>query len=479
MVNYYDNTLLFQGALFLFRFYIKYRFRQSFLVKDIPENLKQVPDCIAVTSNDKEETTAEGKETSTKKKGILEIVTQEQFDKTQAYGLAKTTFGLVSMVKDFAFKLIALKFQAKIWYFLREKVPFIKNRPEGSLVHCVSYAAVGEVIELLVDLPFDYYYHFHLEEKFGFNKQTKTTFAKDIAKTLLLKVGILHPLQTGVINFVVNRFGKDFPKYLFAATSSILFAASFVVPTFIMPLFYKFTPLEDGSSLKKKIDALAEKLNYPLTKIYEMDGSTKSSHSNAFMFGFWKNKRIVLFDTLIQQLNEDEIVAVLGHELGHWYHGHTMQMLLANLGMVASICYAARELIFDKKLYSDFGFGKTISHSDRKEIPSPVIGFELFSDLVWSPLGEVISVLMVLVSRRFEFQADEFACQHGYGKELYVGLIKINRENLGNLTPDWLYSMLRFSHPVLPERLDFIASEVLRGNSWAPPARAGLALTSP
>ncbi|KAF0705389.1 Aste57867_7056 [Aphanomyces stellatus] len=218
-----------------------------------------------------------------------------------------------------------------------------------------------------------------------------------------------------------------------------------IYPAFIMPLFNKFTPLADGS-LRVAIEALASSLQFPLTKLFVCDGSTRSSHSNAYLFGMFNNKRIVLYDTLLAQATQDEIVAILAHELGHWKRWHTVQgLVIQQIYLVAMFAVFGR-CMHDRNLFASFGFYG--GH------PLPiVVGLTLFLTTVWAPVDKVLSYALTAHSRANEFEADAFAVDLGYGEPLQSGLTKISLENLSNMNPDKLYSAYHYIHPPLAERL--------------------------
>jgi STE24 endopeptidase len=219
-----------------------------------------------------------------------------------------------------------------------------------------------------------------------------------------------------------------------------------IVPTVIMPLFNKYEPLEDGD-LKTRIFELAATLDYPLTKLFVMDGSKRSSHSNAFMFGFGSNKRIVLFDTLIQQVQKDEIVAILGHELGHWKLGHTLTNFAVTQMYFGSAFYFFSLTFGSKDLYAAFGF------NDPARATPTIIALLLFFQTLWAPVDKILSFILTVVSRINEFGADKFSADLGNSKKLQSGLCKIHLENLGAMCPDPWYSLYHYSHPPLVERL--------------------------
>jgi STE24 endopeptidase len=204
--------------------------------------------------------------------------------------------------------------------------------------------------------------------------------------------------------------------------------------------------LPDGT-LKTQIYELAERLNYPLKKLFVMDGSKRSSHSNAFMFGFGSNKRIVLFDTLMEQVSSDEILAILGHELGHWALSHTLVNFFVTQVYFGAAFYFFSQCYTSRDLYVAFGFDDTST-----SIPT-VIALMLFFQTLWAPVDKILSFILTVFSRHCEFAADKFSVNLGMSKMLQSGLCKIHLENLGAMCPDPLYSMYHYSHPPLVERL--------------------------
>jgi STE24 endopeptidase len=213
-----------------------------------------------------------------------------------------------------------------------------------------------------------------------------------------------------------------------------------------MPMFNKYEKLPE-SELKTRIYALADQISYPLNKLFVMDGSKRSSHSNAFMFGFGKNKRIVLFDTLMEQVSDNEILAILGHELGHWKLGHTWSNFIVTQVYTAASFYCFSLCYNSTDLYRAFGF-------DGVDRPVPtMIALLLFFQTIWAPVDKILSFVMTLFSRMNEFAADKFSSDLGMGKALQTGLCKISLENLGAMCPDPLYATYHYSHPPLVERL--------------------------
>jgi len=214
-----------------------------------------------------------------------------------------------------------------------------------------------------------------------------------------------------------------------------------VYPNIIQPLFNKFTDLEEGE-LKQKIFKLAEKVNYPLTKIYVIDASTRTSHSNAYLYGLGKNKRIVLFDTLIERLDHNEIEAVLGHELGHWVYSHNIKLLIFSLLHIFIIFFIFGYFVNDPRMYLSYGF-------KNKSI---FIGLMLYMGL-YDPISYIIDIFQMKLTRVCEYQADSFAHTLGYADQLISGLKKLFEKNLSDMDPDPLFSLVNHSHPTLIERV--------------------------
>ncbi|KAE8721324.1 CAAX prenyl protease 1-like protein [Hibiscus syriacus] len=255
----------------------------------------------------------------------------------------------------------------------------------------------------------------------------------EILHTLSFLAGVMIWSQKGGPYLAIYLWGFMFVLSLVMMT---------IYPILIAPLFNKFTPLPDGE-LRQKIEKLASSLKFPLKKLFVVDGSTRSSHSNAYMYGFFKNKRIVLYDTLIQQCkNDEEIVAVIAHELGHWKLNHTMYSFIA-VQILTFLQFGGYTLVRNSTdLFRSFGF-------DTQPV---LIGLIIFQHTV-IPIQHLVSFGLNLVSRSFEFQADAFAKKLDYGSALRAGLVKLQEENLSAMNTDPWYSAYHYSHPPLVERL--------------------------
>lgn len=373
---------------------------------------------------------------------------QSKFKSSQAYGLDKINFGMISSTYDTveSVAFLLLGFLPFVW----DKSVMIGQTLFGwtadhEIKITLIFLLLTTIVGTITSLPFELYSTFQIERKHGFNKQTLGLFFSDKAKSLVLSCVIGGPFVALLLKII--KMGGDY-FYIYVWGFMFVFSVFMmtIVPVFIMPLFNKYEPLPDGD-LKTKIYELADRLNYPLKKLFVMDGSKRSSHSNAFMFGFGSNKRIVLFDTLMEQVHQDEILAILGHELGHWKLGHTLtnfcvtQVYFGAAFYIFSLCYTSNDL------FAAFGF-------DDSSRPVPtIIALLLFFQTIWAPVDKVLSFVLTVFSRHCEFGADKFSVDLGMSQKLQSGLCKIHLENLGAMCPDPWYSMYHYSHPPLVERL--------------------------
>jgi STE24 endopeptidase len=298
---------------------------------------------------------------------------------------------------------------------------------------------VGLVVSLL-DLPFDWYAQFRLEERFGFNTTTQKLWLTDRFKGLLLTALLGYPLLVLVLQ-LADWTGAEWWLWAWGAVLGFELLMVVLAPVVIMPLFNKFTPLPDGA-LRDELMRLAERTGFRARGIHVMDGSKRSRHSNAFFTGFGRFRRIVLFDTLIEQLQQRELAAVLAHEIGHYKKGHVVKMLGWSAVSLLAGLYALSWLAGQDWYYRAFGF-------EPRNLAAAFLLFGLLAGTVtfW------LTPLANLWSRRFEYQADAFAAQTmGETASLIAALRKLNEKNLSNLTPHRLYSRFYYSHPTLLER---------------------------
>ena len=371
-------------------------------------------------------------------RGIIDDAT---YRRSVDYTLAKSRFGDIAGVFD-TVVLIAVLFSGVLpWAFKRFSATF------GTSIPAMAGFLVATGIALSIPaLPFAWYAQFKLEERFGFNTTTMKTWIFDRVKGLLLALLLGYPLLALVLKLIVWT-GANW--WLWAATIVIAFQLLLllVAPAVIMPLFNKFTPLQEGG-LRERLFALAQRTDFPTRSIEVMDGSKRSRHSNAFFTGFGRFRKIVLFDTLIAHLTEPELESVLAHEIGHYKKRHVVKLLSVSIAGVfvafAAIAWLARQQWF----YRAFGF----EHQGGFAAASVVPAMLLFA-LLAGTISFWLSPFIHTWSRRFEYEADAFArATMGEAQSLIQALQKLTEKNLSNLTPHPLYSGFYYSHPTLLER---------------------------
>ena len=302
------------------------------------------------------------------------------------------------------------------------------------------------IISALIDLPFSLYSTFVLEEKFGFNRTTLKTFFIDMFKGALLGAVLGLPL-IWVILWLMEQAGEQWWIYTWAVWTSFSLFIAWAYPTWIAPLFNKFSPLEEGDTLTR-IKSLLSRCGFNSDGIFVIDGSKRSSHGNAYFSGFGKNKRIVFYDTLLESLNDDELEAVLAHELGHFKRKHIVKGMLITITITLVALGILAWLMKSDWFYTSLGVST----------PSTYMALLLFS--IATPVFTfLLSPLMSMFSRKNEFEADEFAAQQSDAKYLIQALVSMYKENASTLTPDPLYSAFYDSHPPAPVRIAHLAKQ--------------------
>jgi len=311
----------------------------------------------------------------------------------------------------------------------------------GSVVWQTILFVLGlSVISSLLELPFDYYGTFTIEEKYGFNRTTRKLYWSDTVKQLLLSCVIGGGLLALVVWFYTWA-GPRFWLYAWGAVTLFSLFFSLFYSQLIVPLFNKQTPLEAGS-LRDKIQAFAGQVGFRLDNIYVMDGSKRSTKANAYFTGFGPRKRVVLYDTLLKELTEEEIVAVLAHEIGHYKKRHTLQ------GLVVSVLQTGFMLWLFSCFVNDAALSLALG-GDRAYFQLGLVAFVL----LYSPVSTLLGVVLNRWSRKNECEADHYAAAWGYGVHLISGLKKISVRALSNLTPHPLYEYIYYSHPSLLKRM--------------------------
>lgn len=311
------------------------------------------------------------------------------------------------------------------------------------LIASLSAVASIFVIMTLVEMPFSLYQTFVVEEKFGFNKNTVPQFLKDQLLSITLTMAIGMPILA-LILWVMDSIGELWWLYAWGIIISFSLLMSWLFPTVIAPLFNKFTPMEDGP-LKDRIQGLLQRCGFNSQGIFIMDGSRRSGHGNAYFTGLGNNKRIVFFDTLVNSLDEEELEAVLAHELGHFKCKHVIKMLVTS-SIMTLISFAILGWLITQNWFFE-GLGIT-----NPSNASALLVFMLVSP-VFTTFMQPISAYF---QRKFEFEADDFATRHAQGSKMISGLVKLYEENASTLTPDPLYSAFHYSHPPAAIRIAHI-----------------------
>ena len=301
------------------------------------------------------------------------------------------------------------------------------------------------VLNLIVSTPFQYYSTFSIETKFGFNKTTLKTFVLDKLKGMFLSLTI-----GGILLYVAlilySKISNGFWIYLWLGLSLFTLFIQMFYTTLIVPLFNKLTPLEDGS-LKNKIENYSKEIGYSLSNIFVIDGSKRSTKANAFFSGIGPKKTIALFDTLLEKHTEEELVAVLAHEVGHYKKNHIFQGLVLTIIQIGLMTYLLELCLNSSDLINSLG----------GEITSFHLGLIVFS-MLFSPIGLLIGVFTNILSRKNEYEADKFAKQTYSGKDLELALKKLSVDSLSNIYPHPFYVFVHYSHPPLIKRLEALNS---------------------
>ena len=294
-----------------------------------------------------------------------------------------------------------------------------------------------------VDLPLSLYAQFVIEQRFGFNRMTLRLFLVDLAKQLALGAVIGTPVLIAVL-WLMARMGEAWWLYVWLFWCAFNLLILFVYPTWIAPLFNRFTPLEDGN-LKARIEALLTRCGFASSGLFVMDGSKRSAHGNAYFTGFGRNKRIVFFDTLLSRLDPPEVEAVLAHELGHFSHRHIVKRIVLIFGATLLLLYLLGQAMQTGWFYEGLGVG---APSARNTAMALILFFEVIP--VFSFLATPLSSLL---SRRHEFEADRYAAAHASASDLVKALVKLYEDNAATLTPDPLHSLFYDSHPPAAQRV--------------------------
>ncbi len=372
---------------------------------------------------------------------LVGIYDEEKYGKSQQYEKANLAFSMITSTFSFIVILILLFTDG---FAILDS--FVSNITQNEYFRALLFFGIFGISMDIITIPFQVYGTFVIEEKFGFNKTTKFTFILDKIKGWL--IGAL--IGGGLLMFIMwawSETGLWFWPIVMGGIGAFSIFMTMFYSRLIVPLFNKQTPLEDGS-LKSALFDFSGKVGFKIDNIFVIDGSKRSTKANAYFSGIGPKKRIVLYDTLINKLSENQIIAVLAHEVGHYklkhvYLGLFMSLLQSGL-MLGLLAFAI------SKPELSLALGATS--------PSFYMGLVAFG-LLFSPISTIIGIMLNMVSRKHEYQADSFANSYGYGVELIDGLIVLSVSSLSNLTPHWLYVFFHYSHPTLLQRKNAIMKQ--------------------
>ncbi len=366
-------------------------------------------------------------------------ISPDSHRKAAGYTVAKTRFSLVSLIVE---TVVLLGFT--LFGGLEKLSNLVFSYTDNAMIYQIAMIALASIIAGAIDLPVDYYRQFVIEEKFGFNKMTPALFADDIVKSMLLGILIGLPV-IWVLLAVMGQAGVWWWLYAWILWTVFQYLMLFLYPTFIAPLFNKFTPLQD-EELRRKIEGLMQRVGFQSKGLFVMDGSRRSAHGNAYFTGFGAAKRVVFFDTLIEKLTPEEIEAVLAHELGHFRLKHVMKRMLVS--SVLSLVFLAILGYLKNRNWFYAGLG-------IDSIPpggSDAVALILFA-LTLPVFTFFLSPLMAISSRRHEFEADAFSAQYTKADDLVHALVKMYQDNASTLTPDPVHSTFYDTHPPASQRI--------------------------
>ena len=375
-----------------------------------------------------------------------DVYDAERYQKSQEYLKVNTRFGWIAS----AFDLLVL-----LVFWFGKGFPFldhwVRSWNQGPVITGLIFMSVLIIFKMILSLPFGIYNTFIIEERFGFNKTTWQTYMTDMLKGLALGILIGGPLLAGILAFF-EYAGADAWWYCWGTVTVFTLVIQFIAPTWIMPLFNKFEPLEEGE-LRTAIISYADAVNFPLNNVFIIDGSKRSGKSNAFFTGFGKNRRIALFDTLVAQHTVSELMAVLAHEIGHYKKKHILQAMIIGILHTGAMFFLLSLFISYQGLFDAF-------HVEQKSVYAGLI----FFGMLYSPIEFFLGLFMHKHSRKNEYEADRFAVETtGNPDAMADALKKLSAHNLSNLVPHPLYVFLNYSHPPVLERIKAIRKQLTIG----------------
>tara|TARA_R110000765_G_scaffold64974_6_gene126214 strand:- start:11584 stop:12747 length:1164 start_codon:yes stop_codon:yes gene_type:complete len=368
-------------------------------------------------------------------KDLSDVYNTEEYAKSQDYKLTNYKFGIFTSIFSLTLILLFLFFGGFAWVD-----NIAQSQSENIIIQALIFFGIIMIGSDILNIPFSYYQTFIIEEKFGFNKTSKTTFFVDKLKQWAMTVVV----GGGILSLVIWFFqwaGTNFWLYTWALVAVFTLFMNLFYSKLIVPLFNKQEPLEAGS-LKEKIENYAAQVGFDLQNIFVINGSKRSTKANAYFSGFGKEKRVTLYDTLINDLEEEEIVAVLAHEIGHYKKKHIIFNLATSILLTGLMLLILSLFINNPEVSLAIGVNRPSFHA-------ALIGF----GILYSPISEITGLLMNHFSRKFEYQADDYA-KHTYAAlPLVTSLKKLSKNSLSNLTPHPAYVFMHYSHPPLIDRI--------------------------
>ncbi len=369
---------------------------------------------------------------------------KEKYKKAKLYSISKSKIGLLSSIISFLFVISLLVFNG--YGFLNQLVYsdslnlFLPFEINTSFARSGVFFLILFILNSLISIPFSYYNTFIIEEKYGFNKTSKSTFFLDIIKSTILSILIGGFLLFAAL-YLYDNIIEGFWLWLWIGLSLLMVFINMFYADLIVPIFNKLTPL-NNVELRKKIENYSKDVGYLLKNIYVIDGSKRSTKANAFFSGLGPRKTIALYDTLIEKHTENELVAVLAHEVGHFKKKHVLSGLLMSVMQIGIMAFFFELCLKLPEISIALGGLDTNFHLG-------LIGFSI----IFSPISMISSILMNYVSRKNEFEADAYAKETFNGEDLSLALKKLSVDSLSNIYPHPLYVFFHYSHPPLIQRL--------------------------
>jgi STE24 endopeptidase len=363
------------------------------------------------------------------------IYDDENYRKSQDYQRALGRFGILSATVSFIITFLALYLG---WFGWLDG--WLRTFELNEMITILAFFGVLFLVSDIVGTPFDLYRTFVIEEKFGFNKSTLRVYLSDKIKGYFLGILIGGSLLFAFV-YLVLRVGVDFWWYFWVILTVFVLFMNMFYTSLILPLFNKLKPLEDGV-LKHSIEAFSQQVGFPLTNIFVIDGSKRSSKGNAFFSGLGKKKKVVLYDTLIEKHTTEELTAVFAHEVGHYKKKHIYLSTVLSILQMGFMLFLLSRMIFNPEVTKALGGVELAIHINM-----------LAFAVLYSPVSRILGLGMHLLSRKNEYEADAYAVKNYGAEPLIEGLKKLSADHLSNLTPHPAYVFVHYSHPPLLQRI--------------------------